>query len=221
MPAHATDRGRRTSGPQMALRLLVITTRLVFEAARTLPAAGARLFRSRESAKRRLYQGLVHAVQALGPTFVKFGQIAGARRDALPAHLCDALGTLHDRVTPMPWPAAERVLDEARRRRPALAVREVDPRPVGSGSIACVYRAVLTDGRVVALKLKRPGIDRRMRTDLALLRGFVRLAERTPAMRGMPMGDLVSYVNEAILGQLDFAREAENLAVLRDSVAGL
>lgn len=219
MSSLARDHKRDVSGLGIALRLLVIVTVVIVEAARTLPAVGARLLVNRANAKRRWYQGLVRVIQTLGPTFVKFGQIAGTRRDALPAGLCDELGTLHDRVAPMPWSMAERVLREAQRRQPALVIQEIDQVPVGSGSIACVYRARLADGRQVAVKLKRPDIDRRMRTDLALLRGLVRLAERTPAMRGMPVADLVGYVSEAILQQLDFAQEARNLAILREAVA--
>ena len=159
----------------------------------------------------RRYRVLVRTLQVLGPTFVKFAQTSSARRDAMPAALADEMGTLHDAVTPMSGREKRRALRAAD--IPELA--EVSEDPVASGSIACVYRGVLSDGRIVAVKLKRPGIEARMRADLALMRAFARLFERMPKMRGLPMADLVGYIGNAVLGQLDFAREAENIARLR------
>lgn len=222
MRSEAVARETAVSGWRMSVRLIVIIAIVGAELVRTLPAAlVSRIVRGRVRGRDRLYRGLVRALQNLGPTFVKFGQIASTRRDAMPAELCAQMGRLYDRVRPMSWPQARQALADASVFRPGLTVRRVDPTPVGSGSIACVYRALLTDGRTVALKLKRPDIERRIRTDLALLRSAVRLAERTPKMRGMPMADLVAYLNRAILGQLDFAREADNLDLLQASVAGL
>lgn len=93
---------------------------------------------------------------------------------------------------------------------------EVDTVPLASGSIASVHRGCLADGRVVAVKLKRPGIDQLMYADLRLMEAMVRLVQRMPKMRGMPLADLVAYMSRAILGQLDFATEAENVKRLKE-----
>ncbi|GAB3153933.1 hypothetical protein GCM10027290_47650 [Micromonospora sonneratiae] len=215
-------KGSTVSGPRAALRLVVIIALIGVELVRTLPTTlMVRMVKGRSQSRERLYRGLVRLLQTLGPTFVKFGQIASTRRDTMPAELCEQMGRLHDRVTPMSWAEAGRALADAQALCPKLALQHVDQTPVGSGSIACVYRARLADGRVVALKLKRPDVDRRIRTDLALLQRLVRIAERMPKMRGMPMADLVGYLNAAILGQLDFGREADNLDLLRDSISGM
>jgi ubiquinone biosynthesis protein len=166
-------------------------------------------------AKRFGCRALVHTLQALGPTFVKFAQTSSTRRDTLPPALADELQRLHDTVRPMSRRRAGKALREAG----IDAFAEVGTVPTASGSIACVYRGVLTDGRVVAVKLKRPGIGPRMRADLELLQRAVRTMQRMPRMRGMPMADLVGYVGQAILGQLDFAREARNIQRLRDCLA--
>jgi ubiquinone biosynthesis protein len=92
---------------------------------------------------------------------------------------------------------------------------------VASGSIASVFYALWHEGGGVALKLQRPGIARLMMADLSLLEGMVRLAERLPKCEGMPLGDLMAYVSKAILGQLDFSREAENLARLRKGLSAI
>lgn len=207
---------------RMFVRLLAILATAGVHLLRTMPAALVlRIVAGRARSRRFRYRGLVRGLQALGPTFVKFGQISSTRRDALPADLCDAMGQLHDAVTPMSWRRAEPALRAAQQRQPLLVGARVDRTPVASGSIACVYRAELADGRLVALKLKRPGIDARMQADLALVRFLVRIGERLPKLRGMPMADLVGYLSRAILGQLDFARERENLARLRASLAGM
>jgi ubiquinone biosynthesis protein len=89
---------------------------------------------------------------------------------------------------------------------------------VASGSIASVFRAPWRNGDV-AVKLQRPGIAQRMVVDLALMETLVRLAERLPKCRGMPLGNLMVYVSKVILGQLDFAREAASLSRIRSSLS--
>lgn len=168
-------------------------------------------------ARRAAYRGLVRTLQLLGPTFVKFGQTSSTRRDAMPPELADEMARLHDAVRPMSRRRRARALREAG----IDALTEVSAEPVATGSIACVYRGVLADGRVVAVKLKRPGIESRMRVDLALMRAMMRLFERMPRMRGMPMADLVGYISTAILGQLDFAREARNITRLRSCLSSV
>ncbi|MDH2429188.1 AarF/UbiB family protein [Sphaerisporangium sp. TRM90804] len=177
--------------------------------------AVVRVARGRDRARSFLYRRVVRMLQALGPTYVKFGQIASTRRDALPPELCDALSVLHDGVGPMSVAASRRALRAAYGDDLHKLFPTVDEKPVASGSIACVYRAVQADGRVVALKLKRPGVDTLMRADLDLVRRMVRLGERSSKMGGMPVGELAGYVSAAILGQLDFAKEAANSVRMR------
>ena len=114
-------------------------------------------------ARRRMYQAGVRGLQSLGPTFVKLGQISATRTDVISPDLCRELGRLHDSVTPMSRDQAERALRVARAREPRLAEVSVPLDPIASGSIASVYCGVLPDGRLVALKLKRPGRLRRLR----------------------------------------------------------
>ncbi|OKJ95201.1 hypothetical protein AMK26_32075 [Streptomyces sp. CB03234] len=190
------------------------------EAVVTLPALAAiRLVRGRAAARRFLYRRLTRRLQKLGPTFVKFAQIAGARRDVLPAELCDELSRLHDSVRPISARQADRAWRQAYGSALPPFLAGLDPVPVAGGSIACVYRGELPDGGgAVALKLKRPGIDSVMRADLALIGRLVRWGERLPQMRGMPMADLVAYVSNAILGQLDLRQEEENVVRLRENL---
>jgi ubiquinone biosynthesis protein len=214
----ALQAGQPVPGGRLLSRLIVIIAVLVAATVSTAVLMLLGLLTGGPKRARRCgYRGLVRTLQVLGPTFVKFGQTSSTRRDAMPAELADEMSTLHDAVRPMSRRRARRALRTAN----ISELVEVSPEPTGSGSIACVYRGVLADGREVAVKLKRPGIEARMRADLALLEGAMRLFQRMPKMRGMPMADLVGYISRAILGQLDFAQEARNITRLRRCLAPL
>jgi ubiquinone biosynthesis protein len=226
-PAYARTRGKAARRPpvpahRMLLRLIVVIGIVGAATVWTLVAATAlRVFRGRESTSRCLYRGIARTLQVLGPTFVKAGQIASARADALPPELCRELSRLHDAVAPMSRRQLERALGTARASRRTLAAASFDLEPVGSGSIACVYRAMLPSGAEVAVKLKRANVEGRMQCDLALLEAIARACQRLPKMRGMPIADLVAYVSQALLGQLDFNREVQHLARIRDSLTSM
>lgn len=174
-----------------------------------------RALHGRQAAAPSFYRRVVRHLHRLGPAYVKFGQIMGTRRDLLPAALCDELGKLHDRVQPMTERQFRRALAAAYGDDLDRLFGTVDPVPVASGSIACVYRGILRNGRTVALKLQRPGIRRNMTLDLSVMYSMSALAERLPPVRGVPARQLTGFVCAAILGQLDFGLEQENLGRLR------
>lgn len=154
-------------------------------------------------------------LQRLGPAFVKAGQLLSTRVDVLPAAACAALARLYDGLPVLPPPAAGSLV-------PAGLLAELDGlTPVAAGSIACVYRARLPDGRTVAVKVRRPGIGRTMHRDLRLLGAVVAAVQRLPWLRGVPMADMVEQVGECIRRQLDFDREAAALRALRENLAEL
>ncbi len=186
-----------------------------------IAAIPRRALEGRQGAAISFYRRVVRHLQRLGPAYVKFGQIMGTRRDLLPAALCDELGKLHDRVQPMTERQFRRALAAVYGDDLDRLFRTVDPAPVASGSIACVYRGILHDGRTVALKLQRPGIRRNMTLDLSVMHSMSALAERLPPVRGVPARQLTGFICAAILGQLDFGLEQENLGRLRRNFDGL
>jgi ubiquinone biosynthesis protein len=181
-----------------------------------LRAAGRRSLAGRYFSRR-----LVALLQELGPVFVKIGQILGTRRDVLPAALCDELRLLHDAVEPMSPADARASLAELYDAAAGNGFRRLDERPVASGSIACVYRALLEDGSEVAVKLQRPGIHAVVARDLALVSGVMRRVARLRPFRGVPLEGLVADVARAIHGQLDFAAESTGLERLRASLTSV
>ncbi|MBN9748130.1 ABC transporter [Amycolatopsis sp. A1MSW2902] len=196
----------RISGGAVALR----TARaLAVLAGRTLllgPATAAAWLRG-ERFDRDVW--LAGTVVALGPAFVKAAQLLSTRADLLPPRVCRALSRLHDQVRPAPL----------RTMPPALRFGAAEPRLVGAGSIACVYRVGLPDGRTVAAKVRRPGIVRSLSADLAMLERGACLAARLPMLRGVPVNAVVAQLAESIRAQLDFAREAERLEGFREALS--
>lgn len=162
-------------------------------------------------------QWLADTVVAMGPAFVKAAQLLSARADVLPPRACDALARLYDRVRPRPGvrgPAAVTVLR-------MLGLPAATATLIGSGSIADVYGVSLADGREVAVKVRRPGVEQALTADLVLLDRLARLAARTPMLRGVPVTEIVTEVCDAIRAQLDLVREASFLDELRRSMGAM
>jgi ubiquinone biosynthesis protein len=165
---------------------------------------------------------LVDTVTELGPAFIKVAQLLSTRADLLPPRHCRKLAALHDNVVGIPAAELEPVL--SRTLGPAIARTVVGQArrhggPVASGSIACVYRATLPDGRDVAVKVRRPGIEDTLRVDLAIMRRLARFAGRVPGFRGVPVAEIVDQLSDAVVGQLDFDAERHHLTLLRKNLA--
>lgn len=224
MPVVAAGDTELLAGPQvrwlaMAGRLVVIGAEVCAASALALPVAAlVRLTRGRAATSRLLARRTARTLMRLGPTFVKGGQVLGTRRDLLPPVLCDELSALHDSVKPLTVRDGVAALAAAYDGRVDDVFAEVDPIPVASGSIACVYRATLHSGDLVAVKLRRPGIASRMAADLALVRRGAGLVARLPLFRGIPVRELVDHLCVSVLGQLDFDRESASLERLRTNL---
>jgi ubiquinone biosynthesis protein len=157
----------------------------------------------------------------LGPTFVKGGQLLSTRADLLTPAWCAALAGLHDRVGPMRPGALRRALAIAYPPGTPWPFAALDREPLASGSIACVYRARLHDGREAAVKVRRPGLTPVMRADFRLLAAGAGVGQRMPGLRRLPMRRMVDQIAVAVLGQLDFEQEAASLDRLRRNLDGL
>jgi ubiquinone biosynthesis protein len=167
------------------------------------------------------WRRIAQLLHLLGPAFVKVGQVVATRRDLLTKTACDELSTLQDRVSPLNAAETRRALRVAYGPHVNDLFEHIDDTPVASGSVACVYRARLSSGAEVALKLRRPGIDQQMALDLRLISAVSRLAARLPLFRGLPVITVVNHACDAVCGQLDFERESDNLRMLRANLAAV
>jgi len=155
----------------------------------------------------------------LGPSYIKIGQLLSTRRDLLPPQLTEPLGRLTDSAPPPSPRRIRRAVRAAYADRP-WPFREFGWAPVACGSIATVHEAVTLDGRRVAVKVRRPGIQPVMERDFALARALMGALGSVPKLRRMPFKVMHEQVGSAILRQLDFAAEAAALAELRANLAG-
>jgi ubiquinone biosynthesis protein len=166
---------------------------------------------------------LRQALEALGPIFVKFGQVLSTRRDLLPADLADELALLQDRVPP--YPAEQAIAEiEASFGQPLSAIFDSFERePVASASVAQVHFATLRaehGSREVAVKVLRPGIAPVIAHDIALLDTFASLLERfwSDGKRLKPR-EVVAEFAKHLGDELDLMREAANCSQLRRNFA--
>ena len=164
---------------------------------------------------------LRRALEDLGPTFVKFGQLLSTRSDILPDSVLSELQMLQDTVAPMPLEAAQGII-ERELGAPALAIFEsFDPVPLGSASIGQVYRAVLRSGENVAVKVQRPEANRRVEGDLKLMRDLAGLLDRRFGDRiFIDIRGLVAEFEGVIRRELDYSAEAGNARRFAINFAG-
>ena len=156
------------------------------------------------------------ALEALGPIFVKFGQVLSTRRDLLPPDIAEELAKLQDQVPPFPAADVMAILQRVYRRPAAEVFTELAAEPVASASVAQVHLARLPDGSEVAVKVLRPGIARVIAGDLALLHAGATLIEWLWADgRRLRPHEVVDEFAKHLEVELDLLREASNASLLR------
>jgi len=161
------------------------------------------------------------ALQALGPVYVKFGQILSTRRDLLPPDVATELALLQDRVPPFPGDEAQAIIESSLGAPVAELFSEFSVAPLASASIAQVHAATLKDGSEVVVKVVRPGIEKQLRSDIDLLKAIAGLAEKywENGDRIRPR-DVVMEFETFVFDELDMKREAANASALRRNFTG-
>jgi ubiquinone biosynthesis protein len=170
-------------------------------------------------ARRRAWFGQVvlDLFRSLGATFIKVGQIMSTRPDLIPEHITCALEKLQDDVGPFPYSAVARTIEEDLGRPVGAIFVEFAPVPIASASVAQVHKARLPDGKVVAVKVRRPEVVELCTFDLAVMRLFARLLSRLPALRPLEPEAVVEEFGNAVSAQLDFRIEARNNSRFREN----
>jgi predicted unusual protein kinase regulating ubiquinone biosynthesis (AarF/ABC1/UbiB family) len=157
------------------------------------------------------------ALEELGTTYLKLGQLLSSRPDLLPDVYIDELGKLVDDVPPVPYAEIEPVID----REVGLEhFASIDPEPLATASIAQIHTALLRTGREVVVKVRRPGIVEEVAVDLELLRKTASVAEgRSQTARLLQLGALTEELEIHLNGELDFREEANNAELVAQMVA--
>ena len=164
------------------------------------------------------------ALEELGPSFIKLGQIMSTRADVLPPELISELTKLQDDVPPVPFADIKDQVETSLGADLSEVYEAFDERPLAAASIAQVHRAKLRtdDGLVdVVVKVQRPGIGETISSDLAILHTFATLLERAvPESRIYSPTGLVHQFDRAITSELDFVTEAENAVRFTENFRG-
>ncbi|GAA5234057.1 AarF/ABC1/UbiB kinase family protein [Verticiella sediminum] len=161
------------------------------------------------------------AIEELGPTFIKLGQILATRSDLLPPHWTEELGKLHSHASVLPWPVLSEAFEHDLGVPVASAFAQFDATPLAAASIAQVYRARLHSGEDVVVKIQRPGLRPTMQADLRLLGHLAALIENQESLRTYRPQDIVRYLASAMADELDFTREGQACERMRAALAGM
>jgi predicted unusual protein kinase regulating ubiquinone biosynthesis (AarF/ABC1/UbiB family) len=157
------------------------------------------------------------ALEELGTTYIKLGQLLSSRPDLLPDVYIEELGKLVDAVPPVPFDQIRRVIAEE---LPADVFVRIDPEPIAAASIAQVHGALLKSGREVIVKVRRPGIEDKVTLDLALLRSTAELLERRSERAQLAQARaLADELETHLRAELDFVEEAHNTELVSSLLA--
>lgn len=163
---------------------------------------------------------LADDLEAMGPTFIKLGQFLSTRADMLPGSYVTALARLQDRVGPVPFSDIERIVSEELGARISKAFEWFEDQPVAAASLGQVHRARLRDGRLVAVKVQRPGIRERVRVDLEALQSIAGLLDRhTESGKRYDYSAMLEEFRRSLGREMDYQQEARNLFVLGGNLA--
>ena len=158
---------------------------------------------------------LAQDLEKMGPTFIKLGQLLSTRADFLPPAYIHALTRLQDKIDPFPFEQVEAIVSGELGVRISKAFSEFEEKPLATASLGQVHRAAMLDGRVVVVKVQRPGIREIIAEDMEVLEeiaGF--LDKHTQWGKRYEFGKMLEEFRRSLWRELDYRQEARNLSTL-------
>lgn len=159
-------------------------------------------------------EGFRRLLERLGPTWIKLGQYLALRPDLVSPEYASELMQLFDRVEPAPWSAAREVIRNDLGAYPEDLFAEIDTTPLGSGSVAQTYHAVLHNGDEVAVKVQRPGVRERVVKELGRIQLLARMLDVSGIAMAVNPQDLSNELRDWMLAEIDFRHSLANVTVL-------
>ncbi|HWA87956.1 MAG TPA: AarF/UbiB family protein, partial [Opitutus sp.] len=158
---------------------------------------------------------LADDLEAMGPTYVKIGQVLAGRPDLLPAPYIEALARLQDRVKPFPYPDVEQILLGELGVRVSKAFSRFDPQPIAAASLGQAHYAELRDGRPVVVKIQRPNIRAQIAEDFEVLGEIAAFLDgHTEMGKRFRFAAVLEEFRFTIQEELNYAREAQNMITI-------
>jgi len=157
---------------------------------------------------------LAQDLEKMGPAFIKLGQLLSTRADFLPPAYIHALTRLQDKIDPFPFEQVKAIVSAELGVRISKAFSEFETKPLATASLGQVHRAAMHDGRVVVVKVQRPGIREIIAEDMAVLEeiaGF--LDKHTQWGRRYEFGKMLEELRKSLWLELDYRQEARNLLI--------
>ncbi|MEO7299522.1 MAG: AarF/UbiB family protein [Verrucomicrobiota bacterium] len=162
---------------------------------------------------------LANDLEAMGPTFVKLGQILSSRADLLPQVYLDALSRLQDKVKPFSYEEVESIVTSELGVRISKAFLNFTREPEAAASLGQVHRATLRDGRQVVVKVQRPTIRQQIAQDLEVLEEITTFFEdHTEMGRRYQFAKIFEEFQKTLISELDYTREAANLTAIGENL---
>ncbi|MGB8656330.1 MAG: AarF/ABC1/UbiB kinase family protein [Candidatus Zixiibacteriota bacterium] len=161
------------------------------------------------------------ALEELGPTFVKLGQVLSMRPFIIPLELVLELTKLQDEVAPFPFAQVKETVERELKAPLEEHFSSFETVPIASASLSQVHKAVTKDGKIVVVKVQRPGIKETIEADMDILRDLVNLLEKyVPESRQYDPRGIADEFRKSIRREIDFNNEARNIEVFRENFKG-
>lgn len=156
--------------------------------------------------------------QEAGGVLVKIGQILALRYEILPPQYCWELSELFDNVSPLNYYEVKKIIIEELGSDPSEIFSVLEEQPVASASFAQVHKGVLNNGRIVAVKIQRPGLHLKVRHDFKFLRILSFLIKPFFQLRALPIGEIFKELEQTTILELDYRLEKDNAEIIRNNV---
>ena len=201
---------------RLALRFLNVAFHMTWHIGRYFLLRAAHLFTFDKQARQLKNEALLGStiralLQSLGATYIKLGQILSSRPDLLPPYITEELAVLQDRVPPFPFEGVAQIFREDFSKNVDEIFDNFTREPIAAASVAQVHEAYLKSGERVAVKVRRPDIEKTVERDLSIMRFMAGLIETLiPIARRMNFVAQTREFGDAIYAQLDFTVEADN-----------
>jgi len=165
-------------------------------------------------------QQLAADLEAMGPTYVKLGQVLASRPDLLPEAYTKSLARLQDDVKPFPFEEVRVIVEEELGVRLSKAFTTFNPEPIAAASLGQVHAATLRDGTEVVVKVQRPGVAKQVAEEFEVLTQIAQfLDSHTEVGRRHRLREMLEEFRTSIKEELDYEREAENLVAVGENLA--